>query len=275
MSDGYELQGRFWPASAVTDTGVLYVHGIQSHGGWFEWSAGLLAELGVPVLVPDRRGSGLNQAARGDTPAAERWLADLDECAAWAVKEAGVKRLAVVGVSWGGKLAAAWAARRPELVAALLLIAPGIFAAVDLPVWAKIGVGLSLLTGGRREFPIPLNDPALFTDNPAGRQFIQQDPFRLQRVTARFLWHSRCLDGIVKSLKVGIFQHPVSLFLAGNERIIRNQPTQAWLQRIAVAPRVRQFAHAAHTLEFESDLTEFAAALRGWTVDCQLTGATP
>lgn len=65
MSDGYVLHGRLWhPAGIARDGAILYLHGIQSHGGWFEWSASLLAHLGYPVLLPDRRGSGLNRPAR-------------------------------------------------------------------------------------------------------------------------------------------------------------------------------------------------------------------
>ena len=50
LSDGYVLQGRVWrPASGAARCAVLYLHGIQSHGAWFEWSAGRLA-LAVRVM---------------------------------------------------------------------------------------------------------------------------------------------------------------------------------------------------------------------------------
>ena len=118
---------------------TIYLHGIQSHGGWYEWSASLLADGENPVLMPDRRGSGLNQAARGDVPCFRRWLEDLDELSAWARSEFGIERFDVVGVSWGGKLAAAWALERPELVSRLLLIAPGLFPAVGVGLAGRAG----------------------------------------------------------------------------------------------------------------------------------------
>jgi acylglycerol lipase len=263
-SDGYELNGRCWPPRTVPATGILYLHGIQSHGGWFEWSAGLLAESGVAVLLVDRRGSGLNHAARGDAPCAERWLQDIDEYAAWATREYGIARFALLGVSWGGKLAAAWAARRPDVAGELLLVAPGFFPAVDLSPAKKMAVGLALLTGGRRHFEIPLNDPELFTNNPAGREFIQSDALRLQHVTARFLWHSRRLDHLVRRLRTGMLGSSVALFLAGKERIIRNTITEAWVRSACDTAKVQHFPQAAHTLEFESDETRYAAALRSW-----------
>lgn len=264
MSDGYELRGRVWPPRNPAAGVILYFHGIQSHGGWFEWSASLLGESGAGVLLVDRRGSGLNQVARGDAPSVERWLQDIDEYAAWAGREFGATRFPLVGVSWGGQLAAAWAARRPNIAGAVLLIAPGFFPAVDLSVLAKLGVGLALLAGGGRSFEIPLDDPALFTDNPAGRDYIQSDPIRLRRVTARFMWHSRQLNKLVRGLKAGALGSQVTLLLAGRERIIRNTITELLVRSICETARVVRFPDAAHTLEFEPNLSEFSAALRNW-----------
>ena len=62
---------------------MLYLHGIQSHGGWFEGSACYLAEKGLHVLLPDRRGSGLNEAERGHARSAGRLLQDVVETMAW------------------------------------------------------------------------------------------------------------------------------------------------------------------------------------------------
>ena len=267
MSDGYPVQGRLWRShKEQVSLAFIYLHGIQSHGGWFEWSAALLAESGNPVLLADRRGSGLNHHARGDTPSAERWLEDIDELATWAEREFGVRRFGVVGVSWGGKLAAAWARRRPELVERLLLIAPGLFPAVDLSLLEKLRVGFSLLKRGRKMFEIPLNDPALFTENPAGQEFIANDPLRLIHVSARFLWHSQCLDRRLRRLSAGALGPPIQMILAGRERIICNALTEAWARRVATQPLdITNVTNATHTLEFEQDESVFADLLLRWS----------
>src|SRR5262245_45564310 len=128
MSDGYRVRGRMWNANRThADLAFVYLHGIQSHGGWFEWSASLLAAGGRAVLLPDRRGSGLNREARGDVPSLKRWNDDVDEVVEWTARELGVARVAVVGVSWGGKLAVSLALRAPRRVARLLLVTPGVF----------------------------------------------------------------------------------------------------------------------------------------------------
>lgn len=266
VSDGYELRGRLWPSSQPTsDSAIVYLHGIQSHGGWFEWSASLLASGGAPLLLPDRRGSGLNAAARGDTPGAQRWLDDLDELADWAATEFDVRRCAVVGVSWGGKLALAWALQRPQRVSRVLLIAPGLFPAVDVSLFTRLRIGLALLTAPQRPFGIPLNDPALFTDSPEGRAFIASDPLKLTQATARFFFESARLDRQLARAPAGTLQPPVRLLLAGRDRIIRNEPTVAWLRRIAVQPpQIHIDPDAAHTLEFEAERTALAEQLTLW-----------
>lgn len=279
MSDGYVLHGRWWPATTpAPDVGILYLHGIQSHGGWFEGSAGRLAAA-CPVLLPDRRGSGLNEPARGDTPAAARWLADLDELAEWMEREHAIHQFGVVGVSWGGKLAALWAARHPRRVTHLVLIAPGLFPRVDVGWWARLRVAWSLLVQPTRPFPIPLNDPALFTDNPAGRQFIVDDPLKLTHATARFLWASSRLDHWLRRLPRGGLAAETTLLLAERDRIIRNAPTAAWLiARCARQATVVTLPAAAHTLEFEADATAYDRLLDEWvrrlTARARHAGAT-
>lgn len=265
MSDGYVIRGRLWPPSRPEAGLVMYLHGIQSHGGWFEWSASVLANCGAGVILPDRRGSGLNQEARGDTPSAERWLKDLDELACWGGAQFGDQPLDLVGVSWGGKLAAAWAMRLPRQVRRLLLIAPGVFPAVDVGPWERLRIGLALLTDCGRSFTIPLEDPALFTDNPPAQEFIACDPLRLTRATARFFWHSRRLERWLARRPRGSLRPETTLLLAGRDRIIRNQRTERWIRRVAATgPRVEHFPDYAHTLEFSAHPERFAEVLGNW-----------
>ena len=62
-SDGYVWRYRRYPAAGAARAEVVFIHGIQSHGGWYEGSCTQLAQAGFNVSFLDRRGSGLN--ARG------------------------------------------------------------------------------------------------------------------------------------------------------------------------------------------------------------------
>ena len=249
FADGYECFYRYWPGQRGA---VLYLHGIQSHGLWFEGSASRLAEAGYAVLLPDRRGSGRNRRDRGDDPGGH-WLADLGELCAVLKRRASASRIHLVGVSWGGKLATVFGRHRSDLLASLTLVAPGIYPLVDVSLWDKMAIALCGLGAPRRQFPIPLNEPELFTDNPQRQEFIRADANRLTTVTSRFLCRSHFLDRHARVFDQR-FTFPVKLFLAGRDRIIDNRSTLE-LFRSWHAPRkqLRYYPHASHTLEFESN----------------------
>jgi alpha-beta hydrolase superfamily lysophospholipase len=273
MSDGYEIRGRFWPAAnADSDLAFVYLHGIQSHGGWFEWSAALLAGSGHGVLLADRRGSGMNAEQRGDTPSADRWLADIRELGGWLNREHRARRIGLIGVSWGGKLAVAYTISsvsapglRAPPVERLLLIAPGISPAVDVTTGTKLAIAWSLATRSTRLFEVPLSDPALFTGNPAARRYIADDPMKIMHATARFFAASKLLDRRLATASRGALRVPVTVLLAEKDRIIRNDATENRLRRLSGQElRVVRFPDTQHTLEFEPDTRTFADVLSDW-----------
>jgi alpha-beta hydrolase superfamily lysophospholipase len=265
LSDGYDCSGRVWmPGADRAQQVIVYLHGIQSHGGWFVESAQRLAENGGAVVLPDRRGSGLNEKQRGHTSSIERWLVDLDEITDWARRRFACERFSIVGVSWGGKLAAAWALRRPERVARLLLIAPGVFPAVDIGLTARLRIGASLTAGGQARFEIPLSDPALFTDNVERQAFIERDQLKLTHATARFLYCSRRLDVQLQRLRAGALQTPATLLLAQADRIIRNDRTRAWAERVFGQKPEIHCLPSAHTLEFCANPADFFSIIETW-----------
>lgn len=261
FSDGYRCFARRWQPPRPRGT-VLYLHGIQSHGGWFETSAGKLAESGFDVLLPDRRGSGCNQQDRGHTPNARRLLHDAVE---WLhlLNPNGPSQVA--GVSWGGKLALALQRFAPARISRLALIAPGLFPQVDLPLIQKVRVGLSMWAAPKARFEIPLNDPDLFTANPARREFIRDDPLKLTHVTTSFLLASRRLDRYARAAQSDPTGCPLCLFLAGHDRIIHNQPTRNFVRMLRWPGRtIVDYPDAHHTLEFEREPSDYLQDLTAW-----------
>src|SRR5262245_51384195 len=130
MSDGYCLHYRHWVPEAPPQARIVALHGIQSHSGWYEYSTRKLCDAGYEIYFVDRRGSGLNQESRGDTPHQERWISDviqvLSEVRYLSRGDLTRRPLVLLGVSWGGKPAIVTAARRPDLVDALALLYPGL-----------------------------------------------------------------------------------------------------------------------------------------------------
>ncbi|MFA6135311.1 MAG: alpha/beta fold hydrolase [Phycisphaerae bacterium] len=283
LGDGYGTGVYFYrPAtSAVARVPVVYLHGIQSHPGWFCASCAALAAAGHPVFAFVRRGSGHSRRRdRGHAASAEQLLEDLEVACKFALAQSGASGgVALLGVSWGGKLAACytlWPRRTIEL-ASLTLVAPGIVPQVDVPWATKAAIGLSLLLWPRKRFDVPLSDVELFTDNPAMRDYLRRDPVRLHRATARFLYASRELDrmlavdarpatccmrngGLAQSGGPAI-SVPTTLILAAHDRIINNDATRQVVDRLTAGRAVVKTLDGSHTLEFEPDPSPLFGAI--------------
>jgi len=255
LADGYAGAARLFEADNP-QRAVLYLHGIQSHGGWFVRSCEYLHQRGMTVLLPERRGSGLNQKDRGHCDSAGQLLEDVERCVAWLSERTGCDRIDVVAVSWGGKLGLVYAAEHPEKVRSLTLVTPGLCACIDISLSEKIAIGAHGLINPKKLHEIPLNDPNLFTQTPEMLDFLRHDPLKLTHATASFFLTSRKLDSMVRR-KVHKLTVPVNLFLAGADRIIDNAATIELLG----ASNTKAYPHAHHTLDFEPNRQPFFADL--------------
>ena len=280
--DGYRCRYRRYPAVGAPRAEVVCLHGIQSHGGWYEYSCESLWRDGFAVSFLDRRGAGLNEAARGDAPGFRRLLDDVAEFLSSRHPVIPLSRHPVpaflVGISWGAKLAVALQRRHPGLVDGLALLCPGFFPRVRPPLGQRLAILWGRLVSPRKLFPIPLNHPDLFTATPRWQQFIRDDPLSLRQATARLLLESVRLDGYLR-LVPRYVREPVLLLLAEKDRIIHNAPTRRYVARFASQDRkVIQYAGAHHTLEFEPDPDLFLGDLKCWLgriADGRGPGGTP
>jgi alpha-beta hydrolase superfamily lysophospholipase len=258
-SDGYPLLFRHYSAQGTPRGEVVCIHGIQSHGGWYGASCAYLAGQGWDVSFLDRRGSGLNDQARGDTPSGRRLVADVAE-----FLRSRPQKPFLLAISWGGKIAITLERRYPDSTRGLVLLAPGLCPKVKPPLGQRLGIVWARLTSPAKLFPIPLDDPQLFTATPRWQAFIREDPLALRKATARLLVSSVILDVAAKRSCADV-RVPVLLLLAGQDRIIDNEKTKAYFARLASADRrVIEYPQAHHTLEFEPDPTPVFADVAAW-----------
>ncbi|HEX6986622.1 MAG TPA: alpha/beta fold hydrolase [Planctomycetaceae bacterium] len=265
-SDGYGLAYRLWRSAGSPRVLIVALHGIQSHSGWYGYSSAELAEAGYAVAFLDRRGSGANEIARGDTPHADRLVNDVVQFVSHLERTGfgGLPRV-LTAVSWGGKLAAAVAARRSDLFDGLALLCPGLCSHVRANPAQRAALRLANAAGaGRREVSVPLGDPALFTDVPEYQEFIRRDPLALRRVTVRFLAASLTLDALIRRDAAAI-RCPSLLMLAGRDRIVDNAATRRLVASFGSPVKtLLDYPEARHTLEFEPNRDRFVADLTEW-----------
>ena len=258
--DGYRWHYRHFPPLGPPAARVVCVHGIQSHGGWYEAGCRHLRAAGCDVFFLDRRGSGLNATARGDAPSFRRLIDDLGEFLQ-TMRTPGVP-LILSAISWGGKLGAGVCYRYPGLINGLALLAPGFCPLVRPSSKERLKIAVASVATPTRPFPIPLSDPALFTGTPERQRFIADDPLALREATARLLVESIKFDIYLKRVPRHVTV-PVLLLLAGKDRIIDNIRTRSYVERFASrAVSVIEYPDAHHTLEFEPDPEPM---FRDWT----------
>jgi alpha-beta hydrolase superfamily lysophospholipase len=258
-SDGYQLCARHYAAVGVSRARIVCVHGIQSHAGWYSHSCRRLAEAGYDVSFLDRRGSGRNTVGRGDAPSFRRLLDDVGEFLPRLPRP-----LFLVAISWGGKLAAGLMRRQPGLIDGLILVAPGFCPRVAPTPRERLAILWSRLVNPRRPFPVPLNEPELFTATPHRQEFLRTDPLALRQATARFFVESVRLDWYLRFAAKHVTM-PVLTLLAEKDRIIDNSRTRAFVERFPSRDKqIIEYAGAHHTLEFEPNPDLFIADVTAW-----------
>ncbi|MCI0380707.1 MAG: lysophospholipase [Gemmataceae bacterium] len=268
--DGYRWRYRRFAVQGAPKAEVVFLHGIQSHAGWYEYSSMRLCQAGFAVSFLDRRGSGMNAQERGDTPGFRRLIEDVAEYLQSLPRTAprghSVAKLPVFlgAISWGGKLAVALERRHPGLVDGLMLLCPGFFPRIRPSLGQRLRIVFARFLRPRKLFHIPLNDPELFTATPRWLEFLRGDPLRLQQATARFLVESVRLDRYIRVAPKYVHV-PTLLLLAENDRIIQNDKTRAFVERFATPDKqIKEYAGAQHTLEFEPNPDRHLDDLLGW-----------
>ena len=245
---------------------VVFLHGIQSHPGWFYRSALAMADAGYRVYQPTRRGSGDNTVARGEAASLEQLFGDIDDAICFAQRGSGCERVHLIGISWGGKLAAAYLVWRGEKTAnppaSLTLLSPGIAAKLDLSLRTKLSMAVALLRRKHtKRYPIPLSDATLFTINQPVLEYLRGDEFRLHEGTVRFLCISRRLEILLRKAKRGAISTPTTLILARHERILYNDKVRKLVAKLTADAATAVELNGYHTLEFEPDPRELCETL--------------
>jgi len=262
--DGYRWAARVWEAQEVPAR-LVCLHGVISHGGWYLASSAHLASAGFAVHFLERRGSGLNTADRGHARDYETCITDVEDYLE-ALPEDAPKIL--LGISWGGILATAVARRRPDLLAGVGLICPGLYSRVRASPLARFALRAARRIGlKRRKIAIPLREPALFTDSPVQRAYIAADPLTLREMTLSFASATvdltRYATEAPEELRV-----PTLVMLAGRDPIVDNARVRRHFDRLGHRDnRLVEYADASHTLEFEPGPTRYFEDLRRWCAE--------
>lgn len=237
---------RSWEPAPGTRRGqgrFLLLHGMESHAGWFEGLGAELARRGYPAVAFDRRGFGGSGGERGDAANEYMVLSEVDLARLSLIPDGEPAHL--VGMSWGGLLAAHAAMDTLHPFASIALLAPALFPTRKL---SPLGYAKALvaLTGFRLPAALPLV-PADFTKALEKQAFVTDDPWRVKEVTGRFLLVTWRLQQLVRHLAPRVAARLI--LLAGDDAVIDNRRTARFAEKKGYA--VATLAGAAHSLALE------------------------
>jgi len=250
-SDEVNLAIHFYPAP-TEKRAVLFLSGVESHGGWYQKSLSHLQQKGITSYFLDRRGSGLSDGTQGDLESVDRLVQDLREVSKWLSARHVGEGLTLSAISWGAKWALSfWFSELENPFTRLVLITPGLFRKVDLDLLSKIRALYGHYFSPQIKLPIPI-PIEFFTRDQKNLSFLESDPNRLHQVTARFAWVNYQLE---KSLgqKSGIYPQPVALLQADQDKIVDNQKNEEYLRKRFFDLTIKNYPEAYHTLEFENN----------------------
>ncbi|MBV1861268.1 MAG: alpha/beta fold hydrolase [Nannocystaceae bacterium] len=248
-TDGYSLTYRAWRPTSEPRATIVLFNGIMSHSGWFFPLVDPLVNAGYAVIGADRRGSGLNEEARGDAPSGKAIVDD-----ALAIIEHSVPDghpIILAGWCWGSILALNLVRPLGDRVGALVLLTPGLFPTTRVVQAAR--ETLAAAAGAADDEPAvetPIAE-TMFTKGPYLDAFVRPDPHKLLRLTPRFFAHTKKL-GMGATMALRKLSLPTLLLLAEDDEATDNALADAGMAKASRAAITRRTAPGAHGMQFDA-----------------------
>jgi len=275
QSDGYESHFRRWGAERGEDV-IVILHGGVSHSGWqAPFAEAVTSASYISFLALDRRGSGLNRAARGHLPSADR---EIEDVTSFVTLLTGLfRKVHLAGWCFGGQIAAIAAAELAgqNVISSLIMVSPG-FAfnerygdVLRLSMQAVAEVTEELVRLGAKTtpdldfVPVPLQATD-FTADAQWQEFVDADDLRLRKVsqTTVAVWEQLAVRSRGTVL-AELGNLPVLAIFGSRDRLVDNEKVASMLvAKVAGPAPTIYFLDAPHAVHFEE-----AEELAGRVID--------
>ncbi|MFH0731692.1 MAG: alpha/beta fold hydrolase [Candidatus Omnitrophota bacterium] len=261
-NDNLELFYRSWKADKDAAC-VVYLHGLESHMGWFSNLAVFLNNGGFNVYAFDRRGSGLNRDQRGHVYNYRNLFDDIEIFLDLVRTEHPKAKVFLAGLCLGGKIAVNFFLYYPRAVDGLVLLSPSIGNKLKFSLLAKLGILLFGLFKPQKEFKIPIEDN-MFTANEKYIDFIKNDPLRLHYVSARYYLEIFRMGRDFKEATHNV-SVPLLLLLAGIDDIVDVKAASSWFQQaLSNDKTMKIYEGCHHIILFEERPEEIMQYIVDW-----------
>ncbi|MDQ6713314.1 MAG: lysophospholipase [Candidatus Dormibacteraeota bacterium] len=275
--DGLDLYLRRWQAEDVTHQWTfVVVHGLGEYGGRYRHLADWFTPLGATVYAMDLRGHGLSGGPRGHAPSLEALLEDIDTVVRRARAESGAP-VVLIGHSFGGFLAIAYALRHPDHIEKAVFSAPLLIPKVKVPRWKRPLVKI-----------LPVLAPRVAVSNEVDANLLSHDPEIARRYASDPLVHDRITGGLYRDTiargeefiaRAGEIRIPFLLMQGRDDRVVDPIGSQRFFAR-ATAPERAFCVYPGmyHEIFNEVDQEKVFQDVESWLTqrsDAHLTGWNP
>jgi alpha-beta hydrolase superfamily lysophospholipase len=182
-ADGLDLYVRRWEAEGVPHLWTfVIVHGLGEHGGRYQHLAAWFVPRGASVYAMDHRGHGRSGGQRGHAPSLKALLDDIDIVVMRARRESGGP-VVLIGHSFGGLLAIAYALDHPDRIDRAIISAPALVARVKVPAWKRVLARVLPRIAPKASFANEI-DPNVLSHDPSIGPTYTSDPLVHNQITA-------------------------------------------------------------------------------------------
>lgn len=253
-SDGVKLGFvKYADESALSDTAIIFLNGLEGHAGWFKTSAEMFYERGFDVYSLDRRGSGMNREMRGfasgHIDSYETFFRDIRSFVLALRRR--YSHLVLSGVSWGGKLALSYALAHPEEIEALVLVTPTLIYLGDFSPPTEFEIFLASLSDPIPYFNLP-TESWMFADTKYYRRVVDEDPLRLSAASGEFFLQNKALDLFMLD-NIGRNKLPIFLVLGAQDPVVDNDAVVSLLKK-GTQQRldIHTYENQKHAIQFQA-----------------------
>ncbi len=231
--------------------------------GWYGRLARALAERGVAVYTPDRRGAGLSEGTRAHMTSWRVVVDDLHHVAEEAARRHPGRPLHFLGISLGAVFCAAAALERPAAYRSVIAFSPGFASRIPIPFIRRLRVLRRSLTEPEKLYDLPFGVRDL-TDREDWRAVLAQDELSSSQASARFLVEMFRLQRFMKKEIAGL-RVPMLVLLGGGDAIIDGEAVIDMMERVErAAVRIEVLDGVPHIIPASLPLACLADRLCAW-----------
>jgi len=184
---GPRLRALSWTPASETRGCVVVVHGLGEHAGRYGRLAHRLNDDGFAVFAYDQRGHGESEGSRGQLSRFDDLVDDLSHMVGRVRSRCGADRpVFVLGHSLGGLVVLRYLQRRPTGLAGVVLSAPWLETALELPWWKERLARLLMRVAPELTLENEVR-PELLTADPVEHRAYLEDPLVHHRISGGFL----------------------------------------------------------------------------------------